>query len=120
MGEIRFYEGPAATQHYIGKISSKLSRDYDLSLISAPVSDQQAQSLTLIEVEPVTKIRLFDSATPSAEEECTEIVVQCFVENKMIPYFNVQTRDDEVDVKLRKGKDVQGLVSRIEIVSAES
>ncbi len=61
MGVIRFYEGPSATQHYIGKLSSDVSQTYDLSLISAPVPNEQALSCTLLEVQPVLRS---DYSTP--------------------------------------------------------
>jgi hypothetical protein len=54
MGVIRFYEGPSATQHYIGKLFSDVSQTYDLSLISAPAPNEQALSCTLLEVQPGT------------------------------------------------------------------
>ena len=118
MGEIRFYEGPEATLHCIGRLSSEVSQLYDLSLISAPVPNQQTHSCTLIGVKPGTKIRLYDSAKPSADEECAEITVRVLVDNKVIPFLNVASSDTEVDVTLRRGQGVQGTVSRIEIVSA--
>ena len=117
MGIIRFYEGPEATQHYIGKLSSDLSKTYDLSLISAPIPDEEALSCTLIEVQPGTKIKLFNSHSPSQDEGYTEITVRSYVENKCIPYFNVVSSDDQVEVQLHKGKGEPGKVSRIEVHS---
>ena len=120
MGEIRFYEGPEATLHCIGRLSSEVSQQYDLSLISAPVPNQQTNSCTLIGVQPGTKIRLYDHAKPHDDEECAEITVRAFVENKVVPFLNAASSDPEVDVKLRRGQGVQGKVARIEIVSAGS
>ena len=118
MGIIRFYEGPAATKHYIGKLSSDLSKTYDLSLISAPVPSEQALSCTLLEVQPGTKVKLFNSSAPSQDEGYTEIIVRSYVEEKYIPYFNVDASDDHVDVKIHKGKGESGKVCRIEIHSS--
>ena len=117
MGVIRFYEGPEATQHYIGKLSSDLSRTYDLSLVSAPIPDGEALSCTLIEVQPGTKIKLFNSPSPSDDEGYMEIVVRSYVENKCVPYFNVDFSDDQVEVQIHKGKGEPGKVARIEIHS---
>ena len=118
MGIIRFYEGPAATKHYIGKLSSDLSKIYDLSLVSAPMPNEQALSCTLLEVQPGTKVKLFNSSAPSQDEGYTEIVVRSFVEEKCIPYFNVDASDDQVDVKIHKGKGEPGKVCRIEVQSS--
>ena len=85
MGVIRFYEGPAATQHYIGKLSSDVSQAYDLSLISAPVPNEQALSCTLLEVQAGTRIKLFNSPVAAADEGCTEITVRTYVEEKCVP-----------------------------------
>lgn len=118
MGVIRFYEGPEATKHYIGKLSSELSKTYDLSLISAPIPNEEALSCTLIGVEPGTKIKLFNSSIPSEGEGYTEIIVRSYVENKCVPYFNVDSSDDHVEVQLHKGKGEPGKVSRIEVHSS--
>ena len=115
MGVIRFYEGTEATQHYIGKLSSDLSKTYDLSLISAPIPNEEALSCTLIDVQPGTKIKLFNS--PSQDEGYTEIIVRSYVENKCVPYFNVDSSDDQVEVQIHKGKGESGKVSRIEVNS---
>ncbi|MCH8348600.1 MAG: hypothetical protein IH901_08940 [Proteobacteria bacterium] len=117
MGVIRFYEGPEATQHYIGKLSSDLSQTYDLSLVSAPIPNEEALSCTLIEVQPGTKIKLFNSHRPSEDEGYTEIIVRSYVENKCVPYFNVGSSDEQVEVKIHKGKGEPGKVSRIEVHS---
>ena len=118
MGVIRFYEGTEATQHYIGKLSSELSKTYDLSLISAPIPNEEALSCTLIDVQPGTKIKLFNSPSPSDGEGYTEIKVLAHVENKCVPYFNVDSSDGEVEVQIHKGKGDPGKVSRIEVHSA--
>ena len=118
MGIIRFYEGPAATKHYIGKLSSDLSKTYDLSLVSAPMASEEALSCTLLEVQPGTKVKLFNSSAPSQDEGYTEITVRSFVEDKCIPYFNVDASDDQVDVKIHKGKGEPGKVCRIEVHSS--
>ena len=102
MGMINFYEGAEATQHYIGKLSSTLSQTYDLSRAGAPIGDGEALSCTLLEVEPGTKIKLFNSASPSQGEGCTEITIKAFVENRCVPYFNVDASDDEVEVQVHK------------------
>lgn len=117
MGIIRFYEGAEATQHYIGKLSSDLSQTYDLSSASAPIPDGEALSCTLLEVQPGTKIKLFNSPTPSQDEGYTEIIVRSYVEDKCVPYFNADSSDDEVEVHIHKGKGEAGKVSRIEIHS---
>ena len=117
MGVIRFYEGPEATKHYIGKLSSELSKTYDLSLISAPIPNEEALSCTLIQVQPGTKIKLFDSPDPSQDEGYTEITVRSYVENKCVPYFNVDSSDEQVEVQIHKGKGESGKVSRIEVLS---
>ena len=84
MGMINFYEGTEATQHYIGKLSSTLSQTYDLSRASAPIGDGEALSCTLLDVEPGTKIKLFNSASPSQGEGYTEITVRAFVGEKFV------------------------------------
>ena len=117
MGVIRFYEGPEATQHYIGKLSSELSRTYDLSLVSAPIADGEALSCTLIDVQPGTKIKLFNSPEPGQDGGYTEIIVRSYVENKCVPYFNVDSSDDQVEVQIHQGKGEPGKVSRIEVHS---
>lgn len=117
MGVIRFYEGPEATKHYIGKLSSELSKTYDLSLISAPIPNEEALSCTLIEVQPGTKIKLFGSTSPSQDEGYTEITVRSYVENKCVPYFDVDSSDGQVEVQIHKGKGEPGKVSRIEVLS---
>ena len=118
MGVIRFYEGPSATQHYIGKLSSDVSQTYDLSLISAPVPNQQALSCTLLEVQPGTKIKLFNSPDPGQGEGYTEITVRSYVEEKCVPQFNVDSSEDQVDVQIHKGKGEPGKVCRIEVHSS--
>jgi hypothetical protein len=118
MGVIRFYEGPAATQHYIGKLSSDLSQVYDLSLISAPVPNQQALSCTLLEVQPGTKIKLYHSPLGGADEGCTEITVRAYVEEKCVPVFDAAILDDQIEVKVRRGKGEPGKVCRIEVQSS--
>jgi hypothetical protein len=118
MGLIRFYEGPAATQHYIGKLSSDVSQVYDLSLISAPVPNEQALSCTLLEVQPGTKIKLFNSPVASADEGCTEITVRTYVEEKCVPVFNAATLDEQVEVKVHQGSGEPGKVCRIEVQSS--
>ncbi len=115
MGIVRFYEGTEATQHYIGKLSTDLTKTYDLSLISAPIPNEEALSCTLIAVEPGAKIKLFNS--PSQDAGYTEIIVRAYVENKCIPYFNVDSSDDEVEVQIHKGKGEPGKVSMIEVQS---
>ena len=115
MGEIRFYEGPSCTQHYIGKLSSELSRGYDLSQIAAPFGNGEALSLTLIQVPQGVKIRLFDAPVPTAGEDCIEIVVRSFVEERCIPSFDQELVDDQVQINLHNGKGVQGRVARIEV-----
>ena len=117
MGVSRFYEGPEATKHYIGKLSSELSKTYDLSLISAPIPNEEALSCTLIQVQPGTKIKLFGSPDPSQDEGYTEITVRSYVENKCVPYFNVDSSDEQVEVQIHKGKGEPGKVSRIEVLS---
>jgi len=117
MGIIRFYEGAEATQHYIGKLSSDLSQTYDLSSVSAPIPNGEALSCTLLEVQPGTKIKLFNSPTPSQDEGYTEIIVRAYVEDKCVPYFNVDSSDGEVEVQIHKGKGEAGKVSRIEVHS---
>ena len=117
MGIIRFYEGPEATKHYIGKLSSDLSQTYDLSLVSAPIPNGEALSCTLLEVQPGTKIKLFDSPSPSQDEGYTEIIVRSYVEDKCVPYFNVASSDGQVEVQIHKGKGEPGKVSRIEVHS---
>ena len=90
---IRFYEGPSATQHYIGKLSSDVSQTYDLGLIRAPVPNEQAPSGTLLEVQPGTEIRLFDYLDPGQGEGYTEIIVQKFEVSNQVPVIDVdQTR----------------------------
>jgi hypothetical protein len=118
MGMIRFYEGPAATQHYIGKLSTDVSQIYDLSLISAPIPNEQALSCTLLEVQPGTKIKLYNSPVPSEDEGCTEITVLAYVEEKCVPYFNANTSDDQIEVRVHKGKGEPGKVCRIEVQSS--
>ena len=118
MGIIRFYEGPAATKHYIGKLSSDVSQTYDLSLISAPMASEQALSCILLEVQPGTKVKLFNTSAPSQDEGYTEITVRSYVEEKCIAYFNVDASDDLVDVKIHKGKGEAGKVCRIEVHSS--
>jgi len=118
MGMINFYEGAEATHHYIGKLPSTLSQTYDLSRAGAPIGDGEALSCTLIEVEPGTKIKLFTPASPSQDEGCTEITVRAFVENRCVPYFNIDASDDEVEVQVHKGNGEPGKVSRIEVQSA--
>jgi hypothetical protein len=118
MGVIRFYEGQEATQHYIGTLSSELSKTYDLSQAGAPIGDGEALSCTLLEVQPGTKIKLFTSTSPSPGEGCTEITVRAFVENRCVPYFNIDASDDEVEVQIHKGNGEPGKVSRIEVQSA--
>ena len=117
MGVIRFYEGPSATQHYIGKLSSDVSQTYDLSLISAPVPNEQALSCTLLEVQPGTKIKLFNTPCPSVDEGYTEISVRSYVEDKCVPHFNVDFSDEQVEVQIHQGKGEPGRVSRIEVHS---
>lgn len=104
MGVIRFYEGPAATQHYIGKLSSDVSQVYDLSLISAPVPNEQALSCTLLEVQPGTRIKLYSSPVASLDEGCTEIAVRAYIEEKCVPVFNAAASDDQVEVKIQIGR----------------
>ncbi len=118
MGEIRFYEGPGCTQHYIGKLASGLSRGYDLTQVAAPFGNGEAMSLTLIEVPEGVKIRLFDSAVPTAGEDCIEIVVRTFVEERCIPSFDQELVDAQVQINLHNGKGVQGKVARIEVQSS--
>jgi hypothetical protein len=118
MGVIRFYEGPAATQHYIGKLSSDVSQIYNLSLISAPVPNEQALSCTLLEVQPGTKIKLYNSPVPSQGEGCTEITVRTYVAEKCVPYFNVSASDDQIEVQVHKGVGEPGKVCRIEVHSS--
>lgn len=117
MGVIRFYEGPEATQHYIGKLSSDVAQVYDLSLISAPVPNEQAMSCTLLEVQAGTKIKLYNSPVASADEGCTEITVKTDVAEKCVPYFNANASDDQVEVKIHQGKNEAGKVCRIEVQS---
>jgi len=118
MGVIRFYEGLAATKHYIGKLSSDVPQCYNLSLISAPLPNEQALSCTLLEVKPGTRIRLFNSPVPADGEGCTEITVRQFVEEKCVPGFSENLSDSQVEVKVRKGKGEPGKVCRIEVVAA--
>jgi hypothetical protein len=115
MGVIRFYEGPAATKHYIGKLSSDVSQSYDLSLISAPVPNEQALSCTLLEVQPGTRIKLFNSPVPTDGEGCTEITVREFIQEKCVPHFDANASDAQVEVKVHKGKGEPGKVRRIEV-----
>ena len=75
-------------------------------------------SCTLLDVEPGTKIKLFNSASPSQGEGYTEITVRAFVENRCVPYFTVDASDDEVEVQVHKGNGEPGRVSRIEVQSA--
>jgi hypothetical protein len=117
MGVIRFYEGPAATQHYIGKLSSDVSQVYDLSLISAPVPNEQALSCTLLEVQPGTRIKLYNSPVAREDEGCTEITVRAYVGEKCVPAFNTPASDDQVEVKVHRGKGEPGRVCRIEVQS---
>lgn len=118
MGVIRFYEGPAASQHYIGKLSSDVSQIYDLSLISAPVPNEQALSCTLLEVQPGTKIKLYNSSVVSADEGCTEITVRAYVEDKCVPHLNIAASDDQIEVHVHKGNGELGKVCRIEVQSS--
>ena len=99
------------------KLSSDLSKTYDLSLISAPIPNEEALSCTLIEVQPGTKIKLFNTHSTSEGEGYTEIIVRSYVENKCVPYFNVDSSDDQVEVQIHKGKGEAGKVSRIEVHS---
>lgn len=118
MGMINFYEGTEATQHYIGKLSSELSQTYNLSLASSPIGDGEALSCTLLDVQPGTKIKLFNSSSPSQGEGYTQITVRAYVENRCVPYFDVDSSDTEVEVLIHKGNGETGKVSRIEVQSA--
>ena len=96
MGVTRFYEGPSAIQHPIGKLSSDVSQTNDLGLISAPVRNEQALSCTFLEVQAGTKIRLFNTPCPSANEGYMEITVWSYVEDRCVPHLSVDFSDEQV------------------------
>ena len=118
MGDIRFYEGPECTQHYIGKIVSNVNSDWDLTLISSPIGDGEALSCALIDVKKGVRIRLYNSPVLGDDVGCTEILVKADVENKEIHYFTEGHADDEVEVKVHSGKGEKGRVSRIQVAIA--
>ena len=117
MGEIRFYEGPECTQHYIGKVSSNINSEWNLSLISAPVGDGEAKSCSLIEVKKGVRVRLYNAPVANDNAGCTEILVKADVDNKEVLYFDANHTDDEVEVKVHPGQGDAGKVSRIEVSS---
>ena len=118
MGEIRFYEGPECTQHYIGKISSNIDSNWNLSLVSAPVGDGAAKSCWLFDVKKGVRIRLYNSQVADDEAGCTEILVKADVDNKKVLHFDSVHADDDVEVKVHAGKGDAGKVSRIEVTAA--
>lgn len=118
MGDIRFYEGPECTQHYIGKIVSHVDSDWNLTLISTPIADGAALSCALINVQRGVRIRLYNSPVLSDDVGCTEILVKADVDNREIHYFTESHTDEEVEVKVHPGSGDRGRVSRIQVTSA--
>jgi hypothetical protein len=115
VGEIRFYEGPECTQHYIGKIVSNVNSEWNLALISSPIADGAAQSCALIDVKKGVRIRLYNAPIANDDAGCTEILVKADVDNKEILYFTEGHTDDEVEVKVHPGQGDVGKVSRVEV-----
>ena len=117
MGEVRFYEGDGCSQHYIGKLNSEFDHDWDLSLLSSPVPNGEAKSCTLIQVQAGAKVRVFDSSFGSPQENCAEITVLSYVEDRCIPYFSEAIADGEVEVRVHNSKGTLGPITRIEMQS---
>jgi hypothetical protein len=117
MGEVRFYEGDGCSQHYIGKLNSEFDHEWDLSLISSPVPNGEAKSCTLIQVQAGAKVRVFDSSFGSPQENCAEITVLSYVEDRCIPSFSEAIADGEVEVRVHNSKGTLGPITRIEMQS---
>ena len=116
MGEIRFYEGEECTKHYIGKISSDINSDWNLTQNSAPIGDGEALSCALIDVKKGVRIKLY-SAPVDSDASCTEILVKADVADKKVLYFTKGHTDDDLEVKVQPGKGDTGKVSRIQVTS---
>jgi len=117
MGEIRFFEGAGCSQHLIGRINSEFDHEWDLSLISSPIPNGAVQSCTLIQVQAGAKIRVFDSSYGSSQENCAEIAVLSYVEDRCIPSFSEAIADGEVELRVHNSKGTLGPITRIEMQS---
>ncbi len=117
MGEIRFFEGAGCSQHLIGRIKSEFDHEWDLSLISSPIPSGEVQSCTLIQVQAGAKVRVFDSSFGSPRENCAEIAVLSYVENRCIPSFSEAIADGEVEVRVHNSNGTLGPITRIEMQS---
>ena len=117
MGEVRFYEGDGCSQH-IGKLNSEFPHEWDLSLMSAPIPNGEAKSCTLIQVQAGAKIRVYDSSFGSPQENCAEISVLSYVEDRCIPSFSEAIADGDVEVRVHNNQGALGPITRIEMQSA--
>ena len=117
MGEVRFYEGDGCSQHYIGKVNSEFDLELDLSLISSPIPNGEVKSCTLIQVQAGAKVRVFDSSFGSPQENCAEITVLSYVEDRCIPSFSEAIADGEVELRVHNNNGTLGPITRIEMQS---
>ena len=120
MGEIRFYEGDHCSQHYIGKLNSDFTQSWDLTLISAPVSNETAKSCTLIDVKPGTEILLYDDTFGLAQQNSTVIKVISNIQERCIDSFTTSLSGPDVEVIINHNLGELGGITRIELNSGTS
>jgi hypothetical protein len=117
MGEVRFFEGAGCSQHLIGRLNSEFDHEWDLSLISSPIPNGQVKSCTLIQVQAGAKVRVFDSSFGTPQENCAEIRILTYVEDRCITSFSEAIADGEVEVRVHNSQGTLGPITRIEMQS---
>ena len=113
MGEIRFFEGAGCSQHLIGRINSEFDHEWDLSLISSPIPSGEVKSCTLIQVQAGARVRVYDASFGSPQENCAEITVLSYVEDRCIPSFSEAIADGEVELRVHNNSGTLGPITRI-------
>ena len=113
MGEVRFFEGDGCSQHLIGRINSEFDHEWDLSLISSPIPSGEVKSCTLIQVQAGAKVRVYDASFGSSQENCAEITVLSYVEDRCIPSFSEAIADGEVELRVHNNSGTLGPITRI-------
>lgn len=115
---VDLHEGNNGQQNLVCAVGVGQSINYHFPS-HAECDNDEARSLTLTDVPAGTLIRLFDSPDGSRSDDWAEIVVKRDIAAKLIGTFQADFEDDDVLVIYHAVNDLDGKVSRMEVLAGD-
>ncbi|HEX7815560.1 hypothetical protein [Dyella sp.] len=114
-GGVIFYEGNRAMQNIVCGIPGRVTININTQNDSLGCENDEARSARIVGLPAGTRISIYDSPSGSTSDDYTIITLRRNIEDLVIPTFQQNVNNADIEMVFRRHNGLDGKVSRIKI-----